>query len=174
MSKVYFIDAGALLTNWTQKHPDFVFITTISIFEELHNRPSRQRASNLILIGQLSIGSTSSAWIKKVESKSAGLGDKQTLSHNDIELIALALEKKMTGILPVIVSTDFAVLNTATGLGLQIIDPTNRMKYAITWVLKCPACENEEPAASRNIECPVCGTEMRRKAASRTRIRKSE
>ena len=174
MSKVYFIDAGALLTTWTQKHPDFVFVTTPSIIEELHNRPSRQRVDNLISIGQLSIESTSSAWIKKVESKSASLGDKQTLSSNDIELVALALEKKMNGILPVIVSTDFAVLNTATGLGFQIIDPKNRMKYAITWVLKCPACYNEEPATSSNIECPVCGTDMRRKAASRKRIRKSE
>ena len=171
MSKVYFIDAGALLTTWTQKHPDFVLITTPSIIEELRNRPSRQRADNLISIGQLTIESTGLSWIKKVESKSARLGDKQTLSSNDIELIALALEQKMTGLSPVIVSTDLAVLNTANGLGFQIIDPKNRMKYAITWVLKCPACNNEEPPASSNIECPVCGTEMRRKAASRKRIK---
>ena len=56
----------------------------------------------------------------------------------------------------------------------QIIDPKGRMKFAITWVLKCPACDNEEPVASRNIECPVCGTEMRRKAASRKRIHNSK
>ena len=174
MTKVYVLDAGALLSNWTQKHPDYLFITTYSIIDELHNRPSQQRADNLVSTGRLSIESPAQSWIKQVAIVSSNVGDGHVLSDADTELIALALEFKNSGKEPVVVSTDLAVLNTAINLGVLILDPKKRMKHVISWVLKCPACSNEEPSSSKFTECPVCGTEMRRKAASRKKVPKSE
>ncbi len=173
MTKVYVLDAGALLSNWTQKHPTFIFATTYSILDELQNKPSQQRADNLVSIGRLSIESPVDSWIKQVSEVSANVGDGQVLSDTDKGLIALALEFKNSGKESVVVSTDLAVLNTASNLGLLILDPKNRMKHVVSWVLKCPACNNEEPSGSKYVECPVCGTEMRRKATSRKKVRKS-
>ena len=84
---MYFVDAGALLSTWTQKHPTFKFITTPEIVEELRNKPSQQRADNLISTGRLSTESASPSWIKKVKMQARHFGDIQTLSENDIELI---------------------------------------------------------------------------------------
>ncbi len=174
MTKVYVLDAGALLSNWTQKHPDYLFVTTYSIIDELQNKPSQQRADNLVSTGRLSIESPAQSWIKQVASVSSTVGDGYVLSDTDKELIALALELKNSGKEPVVVSTDLAVLNTASNLDLLILDPKNRMKHVVSWILKCPACNNEEPSGSKYTECPVCGTEMYRKTASRKKVRKSE
>ncbi|MHA2360955.1 MAG: NOB1 family endonuclease, partial [Candidatus Thorarchaeota archaeon] len=167
MSKLYVLDTGGLLTTWTDGHLEEEFITTSSIIDELQNRPSKMRAETLISAGRLKEESANANALQIVSDTAKKMGDLKVLSESDIEIIALALSKKESSYDVVLVSTDLAVLNTASSLDLEIHDPKGRMAHQIKWHLKCPACDHTERKASSDLECPICGTTMRRKAVSR-------
>lgn len=168
VERVYVLDTGAFLSNWTQKHPTASFITTERILDEIQNNPSKLRAENLISLGRLHVESVESKFYSKVSYAAAETGDAKVLSDTDVELLALSLSKHQLGISVALVSADFALLNTAKFLEIEIIDLTGKMKSAISWTLECPACNyrgNEGP------ECPVCGTIMRRRARKKTKLK---
>ena len=165
--KIHVLDTGALLSTWTQKNPDLFFVTTPSILAELQNRPSKQRADNLIMTGRLSLETPFENLISQVKEAALEAGDASVLSATDLEIIALGLTKKVSGATVVIVSTDLALLNTAANLNLGIIDPNEKMKQKISWIMRCPACGHVEHQARSEIECPVCGTDMLRKPDKR-------
>jgi UPF0271 protein len=161
LERVFILDTGAFLSNWTQKHPSAVFITTEHILNEIQNSPSKMRAENLISVGRLQVESVGNEFISKVSQAATKTGDVKVLSENDIEILALTLSKLQTGLIVTLVSSDFAVLNTANFLEIDFFDLTGKMKRAITWILECPACKYR---GSKGLECPVCGTRMRRRA----------
>jgi len=164
------IDSGALLSQWTLRNPQLLFMTTQSVVDEIQNRPSKSRIQNLISTDRLRIESPDEYAIEMTEQKAREVGDYNVLSTEDLELVALALTQKQLGHEVTVVSSDFAVLNTAVALGLRIIDLRGRMKERITWILKCPGCGNEEPEGASNLECPVCGTNMKRKPKRKAKI----
>ncbi|MHA2082780.1 MAG: hypothetical protein ACXABD_03385 [Candidatus Thorarchaeota archaeon] len=170
MSKIYVLDTGGLLTTWTDGHLGEEFITTRSIIDELQNKPSIMRAETLISAGRLKEEAANANALEIVLDAAKKIGDLQVLSESDVEIIALAFSKKESGYDVILVSTDLAVLNTASSLDLETHDPKGRMAHQIKWHLKCPACGHIEKGASSDLECPICGTTMRRKAASRRRI----
>lgn len=168
VQQIYVLDTGAFLSNWTQKYPKASFITTERILDEIQNNPSKLRAENLISLGRLHVESVGSEFYSKVSNAAAETGDAKVLSENDVELLALTLSKHQSGISVTLVSTDFAVLNTATFLEIEIIDLTGKMKSAIHWTLECPACNYR---GSEGPDCPVCGTRMRRRARKKTNLK---
>ncbi len=170
MSKIYVLDTGGLLTTWTDVHFGEEFITTRSIIDELHNRPSIMRAETLKSAGRLKEESVNANTLEIVLDAAKRIGDLKVLSESDIEIIALAFSKKELGYSVILVSTDLAVLNTASSLELKTHDPSGRMAHQIKWHLKCPGCGHTEQKVLSNLECPICGTTMRRKTASRKRI----
>jgi rRNA maturation endonuclease Nob1 len=162
MSHAYVLDAGVLFSTWTSKIPEGEFVTTSSVLEEIRNKPSKIRADMLILIERLQEDSATPTSIKAVRSAASDTGDESVLSETDIEIIALAHTKKSLGIKTTLVSTDLAVLNTARYLGLVVIDPSGRFKHEIIWTYRCPACNHKSISKTKDLECPVCGTTMRR------------
>jgi UPF0271 protein len=164
----YVLDTGAFLSNWTQKHPTAIFITTEQILNEIQNNPSKMRAENLLSIGRLRVESVGDEFLSKVSLAATKTGDGKVLSENDLELLALALSKHQSGIAVTLVSTDYAVLNTANYLEINIFDLTGKMKSAIRWIFECPACKYR---GRDGPECPVCGTIMRRKARKKTNLK---
>ena len=170
MKGVFVLDAAALLSNWTQRNPDLEFVTTQGILDELHNRPSRERAERLVLIGRMRIADSDPDSVRAVGLAASKLGDLQVLSDNDVSLLAIALSIQSAGRTVSVVSSDLSVLNTATVLGFGIIDLTTKMRHQITWVLRCPACGHNERQGSKESECPVCGTKLTRRHKKRKRI----
>ncbi len=162
MSQIYVLDAGVLFSDWTSKIPDGLFVTTSSVLEEVRNRPSKLRAEMLTLLDRLQEDFPAPESLKAVRLAADKTGDKSVLSEVDIEIIALAHSKKSLGAITTLVSTDLAVLNTARHLGLTVLDPSRRFKHEIVWALKCPACKHKSRFRTTNLECPVCGTIMRR------------
>lgn len=162
MSQIYVLDAGVLFSDWTSKIPDGLFVTTSSVLEEVRNRPSKLRAEMLTLLDRLQEDFPAPESLKAVRLAADKTGDKSVLSEVDIEIIALAHSKKSLGATTTLVSTDLAVLNTARHLGLTVLDPSRRFKHEIVWALKCPACKHKSRFRTTNLECPVCGTIMRR------------
>jgi rRNA maturation endonuclease Nob1 len=169
MSHVYVIDSGVLFSTWIKQKPDAAFTTTLGVIDELRNKPSKLRVELLELLDRLKKETPPSDSMKAVIKAAGETGDKTVLSETDIELIALALSKKKDGTRTTLVSTDMAVLNTARHLGIDIIDPSDRFKDDIEWILVCPACGHKTKRHEEGIECPICGTQMRRKVLRKSR-----
>ncbi|MHA1960197.1 MAG: hypothetical protein ACW99U_08205 [Candidatus Thorarchaeota archaeon] len=170
MAPIYVVDAGALFSTWTQKQSESHFATTENIMGEIRNRPSRQRIDVLISLGRLRVGSPGKELMKLVEDAAAKSGDISVLSLADMELIAYALEIAESEDEIVLVSSDLALLNTAIRLGLRVLDPKGKMKEGRQWILFCPACKHTEERAIRHMECPVCGTVMKRRVKHKSRL----
>lgn len=166
----YVLDAGVLLSTWTQKIRESNLFTTPGVIDEVENRRSQIRVDTLISVGRLFVQEPSEGQRKKTKRAATHYGDASTLSPADIGIIALALEKASQNDDVVLVSTDLAVLNTASHLGLEILDPTGRMKQRIKWLYQCPACGHTSKTVDAEKKCPVCGTEMRRRAAKKEHI----
>ena len=162
MSHTYVLDAGILFSSWTAKVPDGMFVTTSKVLEEIKNRPSKVRAEFLTLLDRLREDFATPESIKAVRVAASKTGDRSVLSDVDVEIIALAHTKHSSGIKTTLVSTDLAVLNTARHLGLPVLDPSGKFKHEIVWSLRCPACKHKSRFRTTNLECPVCGTVMRR------------
>ncbi|MFW9889465.1 MAG: NOB1 family endonuclease [Candidatus Thorarchaeota archaeon] len=168
---IYVLDTGVLLSQWTSKNPDFAFMTTQSVIDEIQNRPSKNRVQNLLSTDRLRIASPDVESIEITKKKARESGDYGVLSGTDLELISLSLQQKQLGRKVSVVSSDLALLNTAAALGLSTLDPKGRMKERITWMLKCPGCGNEESEMKSQVECPVCGTKMQRKPKRKEKIK---
>ncbi len=168
MEPFYVVDAGVLFSDWMNKIQRKC-VTTSSIINEIRNRPSIQRAEAMISVGRLSIEEPSLTIKEDVQKVAETTGDASVLSVQDIELIALALQRMQNGTSVILVSSDLAILNTGKKLGIPILDPKDRMIHEVEWMLKCPACGHSTQDASMK-ECIVCGTEMRRSMKSRRRI----
>ena len=167
MTRLYVLDAGALLSLWTQKEPSALFLTTPEVVQELRNRPSKTRVETLISLGRLREQVPAESSIKSATKAALEIGDAATLSSTDIGIVALTIEARDKGNNVTLVSTDLSVLNTAKHLGLQILDPSNRFREKISWVLVCPGCGKKSESEKGALECPVCGTEMRRRSRKR-------
>ncbi len=170
MADVFMLDAGALLSTWTQRHPASLFITTPEIIAELHNRPSRMRAENLRTLGRLVEMEPDDQHVTRVKRMARESGDDAPLSTNDMGLLAVALAEHESGRRVAVVSTDLAVLNAARLLGLETVDLSGKMRHVIRWEFRCPACGHVERESPHNLECPVCGTGMIRKRRSQRRV----
>lgn len=172
MKRLFVVDAGVLFSNWPAKNPEYDLMTTENIIDEIQNRPSKSRMEFLMSIGRLRTDLPSPENIKRVQSAAKETGDILVLSDNDIELIALALDHVEHYQQVIVVSTDIAVLNTASHLGLGILDPADRMRDQRRWVIICPACNHIETTPPESMECPVCGTLMRRRVRNRRQLKK--
>ena len=109
--------------------------------------------------------------IRAVQSAAQATGDSRVLSEADVDLLALAHTKKSQGFSTTLVSSDLAVLNTAKQMGISIIDPSGRFRHEIIWSFKCPACNHKSKSTTKDLECPVCGTQMRRIISSKKKTR---
>jgi len=169
MSRTYVIDAGALFSTWTKRVHEGVFFTTTDVVDELRNRPSKFRADLLEVLDRLREEVPATDSIRAARRAAAETGDDSILSETDIDLIALAHSKSQEGMSIVLVSTDLAVLNTARHMGIETVDPSGKFKDDIKWALICPACNHRTAASKAGLECPVCGTPMRRRALKKSR-----
>ena len=162
MSQVYVVDAGVLFTTWTMKVPDATLVTTSNIMAEIRNRPSKLRSEILLVLDRMRVTNPEEKQIRRTVKSASRSGDKSTLSDTDIELVALALMLNDEGENAILVSTDFAVLNTASHLDISFLDPSGKFKHEMIWAMRCPACHYKSKKPTRDTECPVCGTTMKR------------
>lgn len=95
--------------------------------------------------------------VDRVRAFAEETGDLDVLSPADVSLLALAGEKEGT-----LVTDDYAMQNVAARMGVQAeAFSTEGISEELEWVWYCPACGEHED--SRKGECPVCGTELKRR-----------
>jgi UPF0271 protein len=113
--------------------------------------------------GKMKIKPPTSASLTEIVSRATMLGDKVVLSKTDTSILALALDLSKEGLVPVIVSDDYAVQNVAESLSLAYQSlATYGIRQKFNWVFYCPACYRRYPTGDTEV-CLVCGTKLKRK-----------
>jgi UPF0271 protein len=100
----------------------------------------------------------------RVKASANKVGDAFFLSETDLQVLALALEFKLKGRTPQIVTDDYSIQNVATQMGIDFVSlATFGIRRLLEWVRYCPACHRKYPADYNSTECTVCGTTLKRK-----------
>ena len=139
------------------------YYTTYLVLEEVkhHNVGSSFIQTRVMVTGP------SPECLTRVKSTAKKTGDIGALSQTDISLLALALDLKGSDGGANLISDDFAVRNVAEVLSIPLA-PTS-MKGGewknITWKIYCRGCGKNYTNPKLTV-CPVCGTQLVRKASS--------
>lgn len=113
--------------------------------------------------GKLRIQSPTAKALQEVLDKATSLGDRLTLSKADSSILALAIDLRKGGKIPIIVSDDYAVQNVAEEIGVayqSLAALGISKKYQ--WVYYCPACFRRYLSSDEQV-CSICGTKLKRK-----------
>ena len=149
---MFVLDSVAFLT---RRHPQGELLTVPGVEPELVNRRSLEYHALLAAAG-LQVSVADVAALEQVETAAQETGDAGVLSPVDLELLALALERKAT-----LVTDDFAMQNVAATLDIAWLPvETDGIAKQLRWRWSCSGCQQrwDEPHG----ECPTCGSELRR------------
>jgi UPF0271 protein len=114
--------------------------------------------------GKLKVKAPSHEFLNRVKVSANRVGDSFFLSKTDMRILALALELKVKGYIPQIVTDDYSIQNVATQIGIEFVPlATFGIRRLLEWARYCPACHREYPADYNSTECSVCGTALKRK-----------
>ncbi|MGH1567024.1 MAG: NOB1 family endonuclease [Nitrosopumilus sp.] len=133
------------------------YYTTSLVYDEIkHIKKNHDALGTLLETNRLKIREPNKEAIGITIKAARDSGDYQQLSKQDMSIIALCIE--MNG---EIISDDFAISNVAKNLDLKISPiMTQGIKDVGKWVHYCPGCRTYHVKGK---ECPMCGTELKRK-----------
>jgi UPF0271 protein len=168
---VYILDTSALVMG---VNPSAIKGETYSVPEvELELQPrslaalrfATSRYNNVLLVKAPQPSSCEAVW-----KASLKLGEGPALSKADLQILALGLDLRLTGLNPVIVSDDYAVQNVAEHLGISYTFLASfGITYEFNWSLYCPACFRRYHHSYLDRKCEVCGTELKRRVLKKYR-----
>ncbi len=119
--------------------------------------------------GKLEVRTPSEEFVNQTRVLALQAGDTFCLSETDIQILALALELKMQGLSPLIITDDYSIQNVATQMNVQFVSLTTfGIKRQIQWTKYCPACHRKYPADDKQMTCKTCGTALKRKPMKKT------
>ena len=122
--------------------------------------------------GELKVQAPSLRAEGMVEEASRKAGESGYLSKADREVLALALDLKLDGHEPVIVSDDYAIQNLAEHLQIGHSSLANfGIVHRFDWIMYCPACYRRYRPPEK--KCRVCGTDLKRKVLSKKKATRS-
>ncbi|MCW4053569.1 MAG: hypothetical protein NWE84_01430 [Candidatus Bathyarchaeota archaeon] len=139
--------------------------TVPNVEEEIRTKSmSWVRFKTAVENGRLKVRAPSEEYWTKAKASANRVGDSYFLSEIDLEILALALELKVEGYTPQIVTDDYSIQNVATQLEIEFVSlATFGISRLLEWFRYCPACHKEYPANYKSTECAICGTALKRK-----------
>ena len=144
--------------------------TVAAVLDEIRDRNARIRMDVAIEVGNLKITEPTSKSRDRIVAVASQSGDINSISHTDIDVLALTLDISSSGRSCTIVTDDYAVQNISDKLGISFKALTSKgIKYQFQWRLSCPACGRTYPKEFKGGICPVCGTHLRRRVTSKKR-----
>ncbi len=139
------------------------YYTTYLVLEEVkHNS-----VGSSLIHSRVQVTEPSKESIGLVEATATKTGDIRALSQTDVSLLALGLDLKARDGGVNLVSDDFAVRNVAEILSIPLA-PTSLKGgewKSISWKMYCRGC-GKIYANPKLTTCPVCGTQLSRKASN--------
>ena len=135
--------------------------TTPFIFEEIkHIKKEQDVINTLIESNRLKIIEPEREFVYRVQQKASQTGDIQSLSKEDVSILALCLQ--LNGEL---VTDDFSILNVAKNLNLKVSPlMTKGIARINDWIYFCSGCQKK---FSKISHCPICGNKLKRRSAKR-------
>jgi UPF0271 protein len=163
--RVIVLDASAFLAGFDPFSLSEEQVTVPKVEEEIKsNSIICTRFRTAIENGKLKVKAPHPEFLSDVKALASKLGDSYLLSEADTQLLALALELKVEGYTPQIVTDDYSIQNVATQMRVEFLAlATFGIKRLLEWIRYCPACHREYPANFSSKECLVCGTQLKRK-----------
>ena len=131
--------------------------TTSLVFDEIrHIKKNDGSIDTLLETNRLKIMDAGDDSKSKAVKAAKDTGDFQQLSKQDISLLALGIELNGE-----IITDDFSIANVAKNLGIKVSSVmTNGIRDVGRWIHYCPGCRTNHTSGK---ECPMCGTELKRK-----------
>ena len=166
--KVLVLDTSAFIMGFNPSKTEPAY-SVKSVEEELSEGTMPQLRFRMFKEkGDLTVQHPSLRAERMIEDAGARAGESGYLSKADREVLALAMDLKLNGHDPVIVSDDYAIQNIADILQIGHSSLANfGIVHRFHWIMYCPACfRRYRPPAKK---CIVCGTELRRKVLSKTK-----
>ena len=139
------------------------YYTTYLVLEEVkHHNVGSSFLHSRVHVTEPSLDS-----INRVKTTGMKTGDLGALSQTDVSLLALALDLSQTEGGVSLVSDDFAVRNVANVLSIPLAQTSIKGGdwKNIAWKIYCRGCGKEYTNPKLTV-CPVCGTQLARKASS--------
>jgi len=170
--KVLVLDTSALVMGLNPSALDTPTYSVPSVMNELipdtlpYTRFSTSQES-----GHLTVKKPTTSSMKAVEATSSKVGDVGVLSRADLEVLALALDLRDSGLSPTIVSDDYAIQNVSETLGVEHASlATFGIAKKFDWIYYCPACFRRYRVEDAGRPCRVCGTRLRRKVVGNEKV----
>jgi len=114
--------------------------------------------------GKLIVKNPEKTYLDEIKTSATKVGDSFLLSEVDFQVLALALQFKMNGQLPKIVTDDYSIQNVAYHIGIKFVPlATFGIRRPLKWIRYCPACRKEYPANYKFKRCEICDTQLKRK-----------
>lgn len=131
--------------------------TTPEVYDEIkHIKKNHDALGILLETNRLKIIEPGKQYTDIVIKMSKTTGDHNQLSKEDVSAIALCLQLNSE-----LITDDFAASNVAQSLGLKVYPiMTLGIKDVGNWIYYCPGCHKN---FSKSIECPICGSQLRKK-----------
>lgn len=169
--RVLVLDTSALIMGLDPSALRLPVYTAPSVGDELiPDTPPFMRYSMSQATGSLIVKEPGESAMKAVREASDQAGDSGVLSKADVEVLGLAFELKKAGLMPTIVSDDYAIQNISEVL---VVEHASLATFGITrkfdWIYYCPACFRKYPPESVERVCRVCGTGLKRKVVRQER-----
>jgi UPF0271 protein len=172
MSKCYVLDATALIQGLTPTALSHDAFTVPAVIDEVNADPVLSiRIEAAIASGTMKYRLPSGGSIAAISEIVRDLGEEESLSETDLELLALAIELRTEGWDVSLISDDYAIQNVSTKIGIPFVTvAASGITLVFTWSLFCPACRRTYPHGKSKITCPVCGTTLKRRVVKKRRI----
>jgi len=168
---IIILDTSAILSGKPIDFKDATLLTTPGVSSEINpGGRDYQLFQNLIEKG-LIIQQPSKKSINKIKEVINKTGDSGRLSKTDIEILALAYEKKDEQVNVSIITDDYSIQNTANELNIcfetiSLSGITKKFK----WTYRCRGCGKK---FKENINiCPICGAGIKNIISNKEELRK--
>lgn len=122
--------------------------------------------------GKVKLKKPNKHFLNKVKEASRELGDSHFLSTVDLQVLALALDRKTKGYTPTIVTDDYSIQNVAHKIGLDFTSlVTFGIRFRFRWIRYCPACHRKFSPEYKSKKCDNCGTALKKKPLKKTPLK---
>ena len=159
------LDTSAFIAGFNPSAVDAEAFSVPEVEQELTKADlPKVRFDSAVTSGKLKIRHPEPVFLDKVKEASKQVGDLLFLSEADMCILGLALQLKMEGYAPTIVTDDYSIQNVAGKIGVNYTPLTTfGIKYFLKWMLYCPACRKKYPSDHKSQTCGICGTALKRK-----------